>query len=111
MLAVAADAGTVVTTETYPAASASIAPAVTGLRKMARHLMLTYLRTSQFGLKSWLLPAAFLHGHWSSCWPRLAPAPKTSRHRPLAEFLNSQEPSDCRTGSHWALADELAGSW
>jgi hypothetical protein len=46
MLAVAADAGTVVTTETHPAASASIAPAVTGVRKMARHLMLGYLRTS-----------------------------------------------------------------
>ncbi|GLY88946.1 hypothetical protein [Actinoallomurus iriomotensis] len=23
--------------------------------------------TGQRGVKSWLLPAAFLHGHWSSC--------------------------------------------
>lgn len=21
------------------------------------------------GVKSWLVPGAFLHGHWSSCWP------------------------------------------
>ena len=41
----------------------------------------------------------------------MLPAPVTSRHRPLAEFLNSHEPSDCRTGSHWLLAEELAGSW
>ena len=58
-----------------------------------------------------MVPGAFLHAHWSSCWPVLAFAPKTSRHRPLAAFLNSQEPSDWRTGSHWALAEELAGSW
>ena len=27
------------------------------------------------GLKSWLVPGAFLQGHWSNCWPRLLPAP------------------------------------
>jgi hypothetical protein len=30
---------------------------------------------SQLAVKSWLVPAAFLHGHWSYCWPRLLPAP------------------------------------
>src|ERR1017187_392652 len=64
---------------------------------------------SQWGVKSWLLPAAFLQDHWSSCWPVLLLAPKTSRHRPLPEFLNSQEPSDCCIGSHWLLADPFTG--
>src|SRR4051794_33663925 len=65
----------------------------------------------QCGVKSWLVPAAFLHCHWSSCWPRLLPPPCTSRHNPLFWFLNSYDPSDCGTGSHKALAAPLGGCW
>src|SRR6266567_599317 len=106
---VAAAAGEVPPATTTPPARATAAPHSPTCRNLMVNLFLT--NDGQWGAKSWLVPGAFLHGHWSSCWPALLPAPSTSRHRPLLRFWNSKEPSDCARGCHRPLADPLGTCW
>src|SRR5215469_5897171 len=101
---VAAAAGDMLPATTPPAtATAALHSAIACRARRSRDptvIMSLPFVGCQRAKKSWLVPAAFLHGHWSSCWPVLLPAPNTSRHSPLLRFWNSKDPSDCAKGCH-----------